>query len=391
MHFNADKMTNSITLILTGEDQDHLVLSRWDALADFTGSSAFAFEAKRISEELSITYFSEQFELLSNVLSQAGTKEALAAFSAFLKLVFEEDFLQSSLASFETVFYDGEQFLFIQPPVALSQQAPELLKEFILGMSEAVAQFDESLKEELLAACDNVQSAAHFEAVIAAHLPEPSEVLPTEDTLQDATKVKVCPSCGKEYDVIANFCLLCGAQLCVKESLTQQEPSGEQAEATAVNAPLPEESPAEETPAKETVEPPVAAEAFSQQETAFSETTLLGFTDFGETSILGGGRSNFNTPNLVRKATNERIFITKRSFVIGKSSDNTDYTVTDNSAISRFHAEITAIGNDYFVLDKNSTNHTFVNGEMIQPNSSVQVFDEDEIMLANEIFEFHLN
>ncbi|MBR2589503.1 MAG: FHA domain-containing protein [Clostridia bacterium] len=406
MHFSADKTTNSITLVLTGEDQDHLVLSRWDALADFTDSQAFGFEAKRTPEELSITYFSEQYNLLSNELAQAGTEQALAAFSAFLKFVFEEDFLQSSLASFETVFYDGEQFLFIQPPVALSQQAPELLKEFILGMSETAAQFDDTLKQELLDACESAQSAAPIEAVIDAYTDEPSQEQPTEDISEeeDSAQVKVCPSCGQEYSMDANYCSLCGVQLCAKDALPEQEaidkPASEHPEETA-EASVQEETlaePAAEQAEQEQAEDtedtmvsPADETVLPDPESDFGETTLLGFTNYGETSVLGGGMNNFNTPNLVRKATNEKIYITKRSFLIGKSYDSTDYTIADNNAVSRCHAEITVIGNDYFVIDKNSTNHTYVNGDMIQANSSVQVFDGDEIILANEVFVFHLN
>jgi pSer/pThr/pTyr-binding forkhead associated (FHA) protein len=44
----------------------------------------------------------------------------------------------------------------------------------------------------------------------------------------------------------------------------------------------------------------------------------------------------------------------------------------------------------FFVVDTNSTNHTFVNGQMIPPNHETVLNDGDVLTLANESFEFHL-
>ena len=42
----------------------------------------------------------------------------------------------------------------------------------------------------------------------------------------------------------------------------------------------------------------------------------------------------------------------------------------------------------YYVVDKNSTNHTYVNDEMITSNIKVEIKDGDVIRLANEKFAF---
>ena len=164
----------------------------------------------------------------------------------------------------------------------------------------------------------------------------------------------------------------------VPEPIPQPIP---QSEPTPIPEPIPEPIPQPEpTP----VPQPVA-------DNMHDGTTLLGFTNFGETSILGGNAmGSFNTPNLVRQTTNEKIFITKRNFLIGKSSERADYTVTNNNAISRVHAEISVVGNEYYVVDKNSTNKTYVNNRIVNPDTSVQIFEGDEIKLANEVFTFHL-
>ncbi len=120
----------------------------------------------------------------------------------------------------------------------------------------------------------------------------------------------------------------------------------------------------------------------------YGETTLLGFTNYGETAVLNGISNNFYMPNLIRKSTDEKIYISKRIFVIGKSADKADYVV-NNSAVSRVHAEISVVGSEYYITDKGSTNHTYVNYSEILPNSPQQIFDGDEIMFANEVFIFH--
>jgi len=45
---------------------------------------------------------------------------------------------------------------------------------------------------------------------------------------------------------------------------------------------------------------------------------------------------------------------------------------------------------EYFVVDTNSTNHTYVNGMMIQSNVETKIAAGAKIRLANEEFEFKL-
>ena len=67
-----------------------------------------------------------------------------------------------------------------------------------------------------------------------------------------------------------------------------------------------------------------------------------------------------------------------------------DYFIGDNSAISRSHANIITRDGKYFVMDTNSTNHTFVNGSMIQSNVEVPLEHGTMLRLADEEFEFKL-
>ena len=67
-----------------------------------------------------------------------------------------------------------------------------------------------------------------------------------------------------------------------------------------------------------------------------------------------------------------------------------DYFIGDNTAISRSHANIVSRDGEYFVVDTNSTNHTYVNGGMIQSNVETKLSHGSKIRLANEDFEFKL-
>ena len=93
---------------------------------------------------------------------------------------------------------------------------------------------------------------------------------------------------------------------------------------------------------------------------------------------------------LLRLKNNERINIDKPVYRIGKERSYVDYFIGDNSAISRSHANIITRDGKYFVMDTNSTNHTFVNGSMIQSNVEVPLEHGTMLRLADEEFEFKL-
>lgn len=124
----------------------------------------------------------------------------------------------------------------------------------------------------------------------------------------------------------------------------------------------------------------------------FGETTVLGGgTTIGETTVLGAGAQNVQLrPHLIRSKNNERIDISKPVFRIGKERSYVDYFIGDNTAVSRSHANIVSRDGEYFIVDTNSTNHTYVNGGMILSNSETKLSHGTKIRLANEEFEFRL-
>lgn len=92
---------------------------------------------------------------------------------------------------------------------------------------------------------------------------------------------------------------------------------------------------------------------------------------------------------LFRILTNETIQINKPVFRIGKEKSYCDYFVNNNNAVSRSHADIITRGRQYFIMDLNSTNKTFVNGIPIIPRQEEELHEGDCIKLGNEEFVFH--
>lgn len=123
---------------------------------------------------------------------------------------------------------------------------------------------------------------------------------------------------------------------------------------------------------------------------SFNETTVLSpAMAGGETTVLGP-ESLVSNPYLTRIKTGERIVINKPVFRIGKEKSYVDYFIGDNTAISRSHANIYTENGEYFIEDTNSTNHTYINGILINSNIKTKISAGDKIKLANEDFTFSL-
>lgn len=172
-------------------------------------------------------------------------------------------------------------------------------------------------------------------------------------------------------------------------------------------APQPAAKPAQMAPTPKTAPTPVPAAMPTQsqqvntypgnampqmQSMNFGETTVLGGGGgIGETTVLGVSSMNIETkPYLIRTKNNEKIPLDKPVFRIGKEKSYVDYFIGDNTAISRSHANIVSRDGEYFVVDTNSTNHTYVNGAMIASNVETKILNGAKIRLANEDFEFKI-
>lgn len=123
----------------------------------------------------------------------------------------------------------------------------------------------------------------------------------------------------------------------------------------------------------------------------FGHTTVLGDDKYEGTMVMGGPveKPKVN-PYLIRKKNNERIPLSKPSFRLGQEKGYADYAISDNPYISKGHAVINNRDGEFYVMDTNSTNRTYVDGNDIQSNKEVKLNHGAKIRLADEEFEFRL-
>lgn len=96
-------------------------------------------------------------------------------------------------------------------------------------------------------------------------------------------------------------------------------------------------------------------------------------------------------PYLIRLSNNQEIKIDKDSFYIGKDEKNVDYCISDNLAIDDKHAYIIRHGKEYFVVDNNSKNHTYLNRVLIGTDDEVFIPHGAQLRFADEDFEFRMH
>jgi hypothetical protein len=97
-----------------------------------------------------------------------------------------------------------------------------------------------------------------------------------------------------------------------------------------------------------------------------------------------------SSPHMARARNNERIPINKPLFRFGRSGAYADYVVGDNKYIGAAHCHILSRDGEYFVIDDNSKNHTYVDGAMIPGSTEFKINHGTKIRMADEEFEFRL-
>lgn len=180
-----------------------------------------------------------------------------------------------------------------------------------------------------------------------------------------------CPKCGAAMAPNQAFCTSCGTRVGAAPQPVTPKPV----------APQP------------VVQQPIVQQPAAQQFASlnFGETTIIGGGFDGETTVLGtASLTNQANPHLVRLKNNEKIPLNKPMFKIGRERSYVDYCISDNGAISKGHANIVNHNGEYFVVDTNSRNHTFLNGTMIQSGLEAKLAHGDKIRLGNEDFEFKM-
>lgn len=107
-----------------------------------------------------------------------------------------------------------------------------------------------------------------------------------------------------------------------------------------------------------------------------------------ETQLLAG--NNGIQGILLYQGKNElaSMRIDKNIFIIGKQKEEVDGYI-DVKSISRVHAKIEIVEEEYYIEDLNSTNGTYLNGELLEYQQKVKLQVRDRITFGMEEYVFH--
>lgn len=139
--------------------------------------------------------------------------------------------------------------------------------------------------------------------------------------------------------------------------------------------------------------------AYDPQTYQGDETEFSGVTDNGETVFAGVGAAltlKINNGGLDALPRIELPISDGSSVEIGRKSGTPPFAdvLFDYSfkRIGRHHARISRKGEDYFITDLSSVNHTFVNGEQIPPETPRMLSDKDTVIFgdADYVYEFEI-
>lgn len=140
---------------------------------------------------------------------------------------------------------------------------------------------------------------------------------------------------------------------------------------------------------EESIAPARAAEPVFAPEQKMEEPETE-VADSGDTELLVYEEPNREQAYLVYLKTGEKVFIEGSRFVIGKKRGEVDYCIADNKTVSRVHAMITSHNGEYFVVDLESKNYTYINGVKIPAKEEVILAHGTRLSFSDEEFEFCL-
>lgn len=235
------------------------------------------------------------------------------------------------------------------------------------------------------------------------------DVLPVEDVAAPKEPVapevqtpveglRFCTECGSQVNANVNFCTSCGFNF--KQQLVAT-PTAQSTGHVEVNTSKPVEI--EIQPSEIATSQNVGVSSISETQPnasvgEYSNIDLNGTTVLGEyeepeiegTTVLGDIEEYEIKAYIKRQKTDETVSVEGEDFLIGKDPSRCQYFVDGNSAISRAHAKIQLIEGRYYLVDCNSTNKSYVDGQKMIANQPFEIFNGANIRLANEDFYFIL-
>lgn len=177
----------------------------------------------------------------------------------------------------------------------------------------------------------------------------------------------VCPRCGAKLAPDSAFCDMCGVPL--------RDPRLSPVPTSARNVPAGQQFPAQpervtyETPPSNVTQPAYAAMPVMQARLVIQATQTVLQLPQGQLEVIIGRADPLSN--------------------LFPDVDLTDYG-GDKSGVSRQHARIFFQGNQVFVEDRGSTNHTYVNSEKLLPWQPHSLHNGDEVRFGRLATKFYL-
>ncbi len=111
------------------------------------------------------------------------------------------------------------------------------------------------------------------------------------------------------------------------------------------------------------------------------QNTLIGGSPISKIASIGAIQIIEGPKGLV----GENINIYKPTTTLGRGAQSADIVFYPNepSSVSRLHCTIQFDGKTYKLIDEKSTSGTWLNGKRLQPNTVVELRDEDEVILGD--------
>lgn len=143
-----------------------------------------------------------------------------------------------------------------------------------------------------------------------------------------------------------------------------------------------------------------STESYAGQGSSDEEcTVIMGGSEQRDATVILGGEIPQRTgtdqradiARIIRKRTGQSMIIDQGVLRIGSEGRFVDFYIADNPAIGGCHAEITKKNQEWYLTDRNSANHTYLNGSQIPPMQAARLSSSDRIRLADEEFEFFIS
>lgn len=97
-------------------------------------------------------------------------------------------------------------------------------------------------------------------------------------------------------------------------------------------------------------------------------------------TVLMSGEDN----HPVLEFEDKKIIVNQASFLIGRSKTLVDYAMPESLSIGRVHAEIVCEGRAHYLVDMNTKNGTYINGERLESQKKYILKKGDEIQIGHE-------